>query len=64
MTITTVATGYYMPTEPRWEYAGFWYIIRREPDGRLVAEPEPGQHPAAAKDKHRRAAVETYEEQA
>lgn len=41
------------------EYAGFLYTI----DGtlrNLTATPLPGQHPAAAKDKHRRAAVETF----
>jgi hypothetical protein len=46
----------------RWEYAGFWYVIQRAADGSVTAEPEPGQHRAAYKDKHRRAAIETYAE--
>ena len=44
------------------EYAGFTYYIRGDwPD--LTAVPLPGQHPAAAKDKHRRAAVETFKQE-
>lgn len=45
------------------EYAGFRYRIVAMPceDGLwLEAYPHPGQHPAASKAKHRRAAVETY----
>lgn len=42
-----------------YEYAGFLYTI----DGtlrRLTATPLPGQHPAANKERHRRAAVEQF----
>ena len=42
-----------------YEYAGFLYRI----DGTLrhmTATPMPGQHPAANKEKHRRAAVEQF----
>lgn len=41
------------------EYIGFLYTI----DGtlaRLTATPLPNQHPAANKEKHRRAAIETF----
>lgn len=41
------------------EYAGFKYIMTLE-DGRYRATPVEGQHPNVWKDKHRRAAVETY----
>ena len=44
------------------EYAGFLYTI----DGtlsRLTATPLHGQHRAAAKEKHRRAAIETFLEE-
>jgi hypothetical protein len=45
----------------RHEYAGFQYIIdQRDGDGWLKAYPEPNQHPAANKEKHRKAAVETF----
>ena len=44
------------------EYAGFMYEINGTPS-RLTATPEPGQHPAANKEKHRRAAVETVLEE-
>lgn len=43
-----------------YEYAGFLYNIVIQEDGRLVADPIPGQHSAASKDKHRRAALEQY----
>ena len=45
--------------EHKYEYAGFRYIITETAMG-AVATPEPGQHPAANKDKHRRAAVECW----
>ena len=61
MTLATFSSANYSQPQ-RWEYAGFWYIIRRV-DGHLSAEPEPGQHRAAGKEKHRRAAVDTYIEQ-
>ncbi len=41
------------------EYAGFLYTIDGTPQ-RLTATPLPGQHRAANKEKHRRAAVETF----
>lgn len=48
-----------LPAE--YEYAGFRYTIdQREGDGNLHAYPHEGQHPAANKEKHRRAAVETF----
>jgi hypothetical protein len=44
-----------------YEYAGFRYTIdQREGDGQLRAYPHEGQHPAANKEKHRRAAVECF----
>lgn len=43
-----------------YEYAGFRYEVKRY-NGRAVAmHPQEGQHPAAAKDKHRRAALESF----
>ena len=44
----------------RYEYVGFRYVIDHGPNGWLVATPEPGQHPAANKEKHRRNAVEQF----
>lgn len=41
-------------------YAGFGYTITRGEDGRLRATPKPGQHPAANKERHRRAAIDEY----
>lgn len=42
-----------------YEYAGFYYTILH--DGMLTcASPHVGQHPAAGKAKHIRAAVECY----
>lgn len=46
----------------KYEYAGFWYDITQQ-DGRWIAEACPGQHPAASKEKHRRAVVEVYLEE-
>ena len=41
------------------EYAGFTYEISRE--GEIIyAIPTPGQHRAAYKEKHRRAAIEAW----
>lgn len=52
-----------MPT-PIYEYAGFRYTIeQRKGDDWLKAYPLPGQHPAANKDKHRRAAVEMFKQE-
>lgn len=44
-----------------YEYAGFRYNIV-ETGRSITATPCPGQHPAANKEKHRRAAVELYRE--
>lgn len=44
-----------------YEYAGFQFEIETE-HGRTIATPLPGQHPAAYKEKHARAAVEQYED--
>ena len=44
------------------EYEGFHYTIMKE-HGYHVAAPHVGQHPAAAKAKHIRAAIETYLEE-
>lgn len=44
------------------EYAGFYYTITLV-DGFFYAEPKPGQHKAAGKDKHRRAAIEQFLEE-
>lgn len=50
--------------EGEYEYAGFVYVIHSCPDvlHRIVysAIPKDGQHPAAGKMKHRRAAVKEY----
>lgn len=43
----------------RYEYAGFRYIIDLA-NGDPRATPCPGQHPAASKEKHRRAALECW----
>jgi hypothetical protein len=52
-----------LPT-PIYEYAGFRYTIeQRKGDDWLKAYPLPGQHPAANKDKHRRAAVEMFKQE-
>jgi hypothetical protein len=42
------------------EYAGFRYVIDIGGAGNVRAVPEEGQHQAAWKEKHRRAAVETF----
>lgn len=43
-----------------YEYAGFLYWVKRE-NGKAVAMiPHERQHPAAGKDKHRRAALESF----
>ena len=45
--------------DPEYDYAGFLYTILY--DGMLTcASPHVGQHPAAGKAKHIRAAVECY----
>jgi hypothetical protein len=47
-----------------YEYAGFDYILTLDDDGRAAwAKPVDGQHIAAGKDKHRRAAVEMYNQE-
>ena len=45
------------------EYAGWRYNIDNGPKGWLVATLLPGQHSAGNKEKHRRAAVETFLEE-
>jgi hypothetical protein len=42
-----------------YEYIGFKYIIKRI-DASYSIEPLPGQHRAAAKEKHRRNALQCY----
>lgn len=45
------------------EYAGFHYDMDLDDTGKAIsAHPLIGQHKAAGKDKHRKAAVETYNE--
>ena len=44
----------------QYEYAGFHYLIDTET---LIAEPVPGQHHAVNKEKHRRAAVECWQQE-
>lgn len=46
-----------------WEYAGFMYRLTSPEPHRIIATPHEGQHPAANKEKHRRAAVETFLEE-
>lgn len=43
-----------------YEYAGFIYEMNQDDNGRWIARPLDGQHPAASKNKHRRAAVECW----
>jgi hypothetical protein len=43
-----------------YEYAGFRYFLIFRENGQLIMDPVPGQHPAAYKEKHRRAAAEQY----
>ncbi len=45
--------------EPDYEYAGFHYEIKYDGQ-RYWAFPHLGQHSAASKEKHRRAALEQY----
>jgi transposase len=45
-----------------YEYAGFKYEVTTE-DGDVVMTPIPGQHHAAWKERHRRAAKECYLEE-
>lgn len=48
-------------TTPVYEYAGFLFAITTDTAGAAIqACPLPGQHPAAGKDKHRRAAIEGF----
>lgn len=49
-----------MILHPDYEYVGFRYVIEAPDNTHILATPLPGQHPAAAKDKHRRAAVECF----
>lgn len=44
-----------------YEYAGFHYQIDQDERGGLWAVPLEGQHRAALKDKHRRAAIWEFE---
>lgn len=48
-------TDIHKPNPADYEYAGFHYHLT---DGAMV--PLPGQHNAASKDKHRRAALECF----
>ncbi len=43
-----------------YEYAGFTYLVESKSGGGVKLIPAPGQHPAAYKEKHRRAALECY----
>ncbi len=46
-----------------YEYAGFHYDMEMK-DGKAVwAHPQEGQHRAATKDRHRRAAVESFNQE-
>lgn len=46
------------------EYAGFFYHIHLDLNEQAVAaDPTPHQHRAAGKDRHRRAAVEQYNQE-
>jgi hypothetical protein len=47
-------------TDETYEYAGFQYWVKRDAQGKVNLTPCDGQHPAASKDKHRRAAMECY----
>jgi len=49
--------------QPNYEYAGFFYSMARDEDGRITARAHQGQHPAALKDKNRRGAVEQWEQE-
>ncbi len=47
----------------RHEYAGFQFNVWLDPQGRVEnVEAVPGQHQSAYKEKHRLAAIETYEQ--
>lgn len=46
----------------KYEYAGFIFLVSRDEEGKLVLTAAPGQHSAAYKDKHRRAAMSCYNE--
>lgn len=45
-----------------YEYAGFRYVMTRDDDGDWRAVPVEGQHKAASKEKHIRAAIEAFAE--
>lgn len=46
------------------EYAGFQYEMVLDETGKAIrALPYPHQHSAASKEKHRRAAIDTYNEE-
>ena len=49
-------------TEQRevYEYAGFSYYVERPTAYKIRMVPVAGQHPAAAKEKHRAAALDCY----
>jgi hypothetical protein len=48
----------------RYEYAGFQFEMELDEQGRAVsARPLAHQHPASRKDKHRRAAIECYNQE-
>lgn len=49
-----------MTVEHKYEYAGFRYVIGEVAPGEWRAVPEPDQHPAASKEKHRRAALDEW----
>lgn len=43
-----------------YEYAGFQYEVTETEYGKVILKPVSGQHPAASKDKHLRAATELF----
>lgn len=47
-------------TKHDWEYAGFQYTLYESDADVFTASPKPGQHSAAGKAKHIRAAIETF----
>ena len=49
--------------QAHYEYAGFLYTLIRSADGDVRAVPEPGQHPAARKQKHRMAALDSWQQE-
>lgn len=52
-----------MKLHHKWTYAGFRYDLYETDADVFTASPEPGQHPAAGKEKHIRAAIDDFREQ-